>query len=57
MPKRKLSAAAAEIIVTEESCSIEDLQDSTVEEYKKLNENLDKVMSKIKNRKEHKRKK
>lgn len=54
--KRKLTAASAEIIVTE-PLPLDDLEDNTVEEYKKLNENLGKVMSKIKNRKEHKRKK
>ena len=57
MPKRKLSAAVAEIMITEESCQLEDLEDSTVEEYKKLNEKLDRVKSKINTRKEHKRKK
>jgi hypothetical protein len=56
--KRQLgsSALASEIVITD-PLPIEDLEDTTVEDYKKLNEKVDRVISKIKGRKEQKRKK
>lgn len=56
MPRRQLNTVAAEIVVTE-PLPLEDLEDATVEEYKKLNDKCDQVISKIKGRKERKRKK
>ena len=56
--KRQLGLAlASEAIVVSEPLPIEDLEDATVEDYKKLNEKMDKVMSKIKGRKEAKQRK
>lgn len=57
MTRQQLSAALNEIIISSEPLSIEDLEESTVEDYKKLNEKCDKVMSKIKGRKDKKSKK
>ena len=55
MPRRRSSVAvASEAIVINEPLPLEDLQETTVEDYKKLNEKVDKVMSKIKVRKERK---
>jgi hypothetical protein len=55
MPRRRSSVAvASEAIVITEPLPLEDLQETTVEDYKKLNEKVDKVMSKIKVRKERK---
>lgn len=58
MPRRlrQTSAAVSEAIVISEPLPIEDLEEATVEDYKKLNDKCDKVMSKIKGRKEKKRK-
>lgn len=56
--KRQLGTALAnEAIVVTEPLPIEDLEDATVEEYRKLNEKADKVMSRIKGRKEAKQRK
>ncbi len=53
--KRQSSAAlASEAIVVTDPLPIEDLQDTTVEDYRKLNEKVDKVRSRIKERKEQK---
>ncbi len=53
--KRQSSAAlASEAVVITEPLPIEDLQDSTVEDYRKLNEKVDRVKSRIKERKEQK---
>jgi len=49
--------ALNEIIIVTELLPIEDLEDATVEEYKILNNKLDSIMSKIKVRKESKKKK
>ena len=58
MARRRLNtAAASETITVTEPLPIEDLEDTTVEDYKKLNDKLDTVISKIKGRKESKRKK
>lgn len=53
---RQASASTSEAIVISEPLPIEDLEEATVEEYKKLNDKCDQVMSKIKGRKEKKRK-
>jgi hypothetical protein len=56
--KRQLGLAlASEAVVITDPLPIEDLEDATVEDYKKLNEKMDKVMSKIKGRKEAKQRK
>jgi len=56
--KRQLGLAlASEAVVITDPLPIEDLEDATVEDYKKLNEKVDKVMSKIKGRKEAKQRK
>ncbi len=60
MPRRRNTSAAAsvsETITVTEPLPIEDLEDSTIEEYKVLNDKIDGVMTKIKGRKESKRKK
>lgn len=57
MPRKRQSSAASEAIVITESISIETLEDTTVEDYKKLNDKCDKVISRIKVRKERKQKK
>lgn len=58
MPRRlrQASAATSEAIVISEPLPLEDLEETTVEEYKKLNDKCDKVMSKVKGRKDRKRK-
>lgn len=56
--KRQLGLAlTSEAVVITDPLPIEDLEDATVEDYKKLNEKMDKVMSKIKGRKEAKQRK
>lgn len=58
MPRRRIAAiAVSEPITVSEPLPIEDLEDTTVEEYKKLNDKLDTCITKIKTRKESKRKK
>ncbi len=61
MPRRRHTSSAAatvsEPITVTEPLPIEDLEDATVEEYKALNEKIDSVITKIKGRKEGKRKK
>lgn len=54
MPRRRLNAAE-QIIITD-PVPVEDLDDSTVEEYKRLNDKLDGCITKIKSRKESKKK-
>lgn len=48
---RKRSLASAEAIIITEPVPMEDLEETVVEDYKKLNEKCDKAMSKIKDRK------
>lgn len=51
--KRQSSASlVSETIVATDTFPIEDLLDTTVEDYKKLNEKVDKVRARIKERKE-----
>lgn len=51
--KRQSSASlVSETIVATDTFPIEDLLDTTVEDYKKLNEKVDKVRTRIKERKE-----
>ncbi len=58
MPRRRNTAVAlSESITVTEPVPMEDLDDDTVEDYKRLNDKLDTVMTKIKGRKESKRKK
>ncbi len=58
MPRRRTSAAiASDNIITVEPVPMEDLEESTMEDYKKLNEKLDSIKSKINGRKESKKKK
>ena len=53
MARRRTSAAiASDEIITVEPVPMEDLEESTVEDYKKLNEKLDNIKSKINGRKE-----
>jgi hypothetical protein len=52
--KRQSSAALASEVVVTDPLPIEDLQDATVEDYRKLNEKVDKVRSRIKERKAQK---
>jgi hypothetical protein len=54
---RKRILAVSEAIVYTEPLPIEDLEETTVEDYKALNDKCDKVIVKIKNRKERKSKK
>lgn len=57
MPRRRNNTAAAasvsviETITVTDPLPIEDLEEATVEDYKKLNDKLDGVISKIKGRK------
>jgi hypothetical protein len=53
MARRRTSAAiASDDITTVEPVPMEDLEESTVEDYQKLNEKLDNIKSKINGRKE-----
>jgi hypothetical protein len=52
---RSASTAVSEAVVLTEPIPLEDLEETTVEEYKKLNDKCDQVMSKIKGRKSRKR--
>jgi len=56
MPNRRSSVVSSEAtaVLIEELPPIEKIEESTMEDYKKLNEKVDKVMSKIKTRKERK---
>lgn len=53
---RKRILATSEALVYTDPLPIEDLEETTVEDYKTLNEKCDKVIVKIKNRKERKQK-
>jgi hypothetical protein len=53
---RKRILATSEAIVYTDPLPIEDLEETTVEDYKTLNEKCDKVIVKIKSRKERKQK-
>lgn len=54
MPRKRYSLASAEVITITEPVPMEDLEDTVVEDYKKLNEKCDKAMSKVKDRKKKK---
>lgn len=56
MPRRQLSTTSEAVTLTE-SIAIEEVEEATVEDYKKLNEKCDKIISKIKDRKKRKPKK
>lgn len=55
MPRRRQSLASAEVITISEPVAMEDLEDTTVEDYKKLNEKCDQIMTKKKDRKKDKK--
>ena len=57
MPRRRAQAALTETITVSDPLPVYDIEDPTVEDYQKLNDKLDDVMTKIKGRKESKRKK
>ena len=55
MPRRRHSiASTAEVITITEPVAMEELEDKTVEDYRKLNEKCDQIMSKKKDRKKKK---
>lgn len=55
MPRRILNTASESLVLTE-PVVIEELDKSTVEDYNKLNDKCDQVISKIKDRKKQKSK-
>lgn len=55
MPRKRHSIASSEAITITEPVAMEDLADTTVEDYKKLNEKCDQIMSKKKDRKKEKK--
>lgn len=58
MPRKRANlTATAEALTVSEPLPIEDLEESTVEEYKKLNDKLDTIITKISDRKTRKKKK